>query len=242
MMDIVSIGLLTVISSGIGTLTGFGTSTIMIPVLLLFFPLPQTLLIVGIIHWFGDIWKLILFRSGIRWKLILTFGVAGIATSYLGASIVFEVPEGALQQILGGFLLGYVLFIFLQPKFKVPQSSATAVTGGALSGFFAGIFGVGGAVRTAFLAAFDLPKAVFISTTGAIALFIDSTRVATYLMHNVSLERELVWGFVLFVPASFLGASLGKKVVERIPQEKFRAVVAIFVFLAGLKFLILPGV
>ena len=117
----------------------------------------------------------------------------------------------------------------------------TAISGGALSGFFAGIFGVGGAVRGVFLTAFDLPKAVYISTAGAIALFIDTTRIATYLLNNVTLEQQFLWGFLLFIPASFFGAGAAKKIVDRIPQKKFRMVIAIFLFLVGLKFLLFPN-
>lgn len=49
---------LTLIASGIGTATGFGTSTVMIPILVLFVPIPIALLFVGIIHLCGDIWGL----------------------------------------------------------------------------------------------------------------------------------------------------------------------------------------
>lgn len=160
-MTIVYITLLTIVAGGIGTLTGFGTSTIMVPVLLLFLPLPQTLLLVGIVHWFGDVWKILLFKSGLNWKLILAFGLAGIAASYLGAQVVFAAPERLLSRILGGFLLAYVLFLLFKPAFKISGRTATAITGGALSGFLAGIFGVGGAVRSAFLTVFDCkPPAV----------------------------------------------------------------------------------
>lgn len=240
-MEIIYIALLTILASGIGTLTGFGTSTVMVPILLFFLPLPQTLLLVGVIHWFGDIWKMIFFKKGFNWKLILTFGIAGIVASYLGANIVFSVSEKLLSQILGGFLIAYVVFIFLKPKFKIPKNTLTAVSGGSLSGFFAGIFGVGGAVRGVFLSAFNLKKAVYISTAGVIALFIDSARIATYLFNEVRLEQMFLWGFLLFIPASFMGAGLAKKIVDRIPQNKFRAVIAIFLLLVGLKFLFFPN-
>lgn len=49
-MDMVLIAILTFFASGIGTLTGFGTTTIMVPVLLSFVPLAEALLFVGIIH------------------------------------------------------------------------------------------------------------------------------------------------------------------------------------------------
>jgi hypothetical protein len=60
------IPVLVFIASFAGTLTGFGTSTILVPFLSLWFSLPATLLFVGIIHWFGDIWKMIFFKKDIN--------------------------------------------------------------------------------------------------------------------------------------------------------------------------------
>lgn len=239
-MEILYITLITILAGGVGTLTGFGTSTIMVPILLFFLPLPQTLLLVGIIHWFGDIWKMLFFRKGFQWKLILSFGAAGILASFLGANIVLSVSETLLSRILGGFFIFYVLFLFYNPTFKIPKKSFTAVSGGALSGFLAGIFGVGGAVRSMFLSAFDLPKAVYIATAGAIAFFIDITRIATYLGNGIRLDESYLWGLLLFIPASLAGAALAKKVIDRIPQEQFRRVIAVFLFVVGVKFLIFP--
>lgn len=237
-MEVLSITLLTILASAIGTITGFGTSTIMVPIILLFLPLPQTLLLVGVIHWFGDIWKMLLFKKGFHWKLILLFGVPGIVASYAGANILFSISNRALSQILGGFLIVYALFILLKTAFKIPQTNITALSGGALSGFIAGIFGVGGAVRSVFLSAFDLPKAVYIATAGAIGFFIDFTRITTYITNGVKLQPNLLWGFLLFVPASLLGAKGAQKIVNHIPQKKFRGFIAVFLLVIGLKFLI----
>ena len=77
-MGIFFLTLLTFLVSIIGTITGFGMSTIMVPVVLLFLPLPETLLFVGVIHWFGDLWKILLFKHGIHKKLLIYFGIPGI--------------------------------------------------------------------------------------------------------------------------------------------------------------------
>ena len=156
-----------IIASCIGTMTGFGTSTIMVPIVLLFYPVPQTLFFVGIIHWFGNIWKLILFKKGFQWRLILSFGVPGIAAAFFGASLVFNIPGMIFSRILGTFLICYVIYLFLKSSFKIKPSLLTGVCGGALSGFFAGVFGIGGAVRGLFLTAFDFPKEVYIATAAA---------------------------------------------------------------------------
>ena len=229
-----------ILASCVGTMTGFGTSTIMVPALLLFYPLPHTLLFVGIIHWFGNIWKLILFRKGFQWKLILSFGIPGIAATFLGASLVFNIPTTILSRILGSFLIIYVIYLFVKSSFKIKPTLFSGACGGALSGFFAGVFGIGGAVRALFLTAFDLPKEVYIATAGAIALFIDTTRLTTYYANGVRLSTLLFWGLLIFIPASFIGAKIAQRIVDKIPQEHFRKVVAIFLFLVGIKLLLIP--
>ena len=238
-MEIVYITILVLIASMIGTMTGFGTSTIMVPILLLFSPLPQTLLFVGIIHWFGDVWKILLFKKGLNWKLILGFGIPGIAASFLGASLTFQISERILIKILGGFLLAYVIFLFLKPGFRLAKNKNNMIAGGASSGFFAGIFGVGGAIRATFLTAFDLPKAMYLATAGSIALLIDSARIITYLRGGTRLEPMLLWGMAVFIPVSFLSAKIAKRIVNYIPQKSFRFFITIFLALIGLYFFII---
>ena len=233
-------GVLTVVAAAIGTVTGFGTSTIMVPALLLFFPLPQTLLLVGIIHSFNDVWKAVLFRGGIRWRLIILFGVPGVVASFLGARLVVAVDETILSRLLGGFLTAYVVFLFLNPSFALRQSVAVAAGGGSISGFLAGLFGVGGAVRSAALSSFNLPRDVFIAVNGAISLFVDLTRVGTYFAEGMRLVPGMAAGLFLFIPASFAGAYIARMIVVRIPQDRFRLVVAVFLFVVGAKFLVFP--
>jgi len=213
----------------------------MVPALLLFYPLPQTLLLVGIIHWFGNIWKLLLFRGGVRWRLIVAFGVPGLLMSFVGARATFVADETVLSRLLGGILLLYVAFLLIKNAFKIAENPVNAGIGGGLSGFLAGLFGVGGAVRGAFLLAFDLPKAVYIATSGGIGLVIDSTRVITYWAGGTRLPEVLMLGLISFIPASLLGAKLAELVVERIPQQQFRIVVAVFLMLAGVRLLAFPS-
>ncbi|MBN1786877.1 MAG: sulfite exporter TauE/SafE family protein, partial [Sedimentisphaerales bacterium] len=129
-------------------------------------------------------------------------------------------------------------FLSIKPNFRLAKNNRNMVTGGALSGFFAGIFGVGGAVRSTFLTAFDLPKAMYIATAGAIALLIDSARIITYIKGGTRLESKLLYGMLIFIPVSFLGARIAKKIVDYIPQRSFRLFITIFLALVGLYFLI----
>ena len=230
--------MLALVASGIGTATGFGTSTVMIPVMILFVPTPVALLFVGIIHLCGDIWKVLLFKRGFDWKLILAFGLSGLVASFLGASLSLRAQALPLKRILGAFLILYVVYLFLKSKWVLPKTHGTAVCGGLLSGLFAGFFGVGGAVRGAFLTAFNLPKEVYIFTSGLIALFIDVTRVSRYVWGGTRLQEYLTIAVILSVPISFAGAYSAKKFLDRLPQQYFRIFVGVFLALVGAKLLI----
>jgi uncharacterized protein len=239
-MVIFTISLLTFVASAIGTLTGFGTSTILIPVLVNFLLPIEAIFLGAIIHWFGNVWKILLFRKGFDLHLLIFFGIVGLITSYVGAFISLGSSEAILLQVLGFFLIIYALFLIFRSSFKIPAVNTTAVLGGGISGFFAGMFGLGGAIRSMFLLAFNLPKAVYIATAGAIGLIVDTTRIITYFSGGTTLSDNLWWGLLVFIPVSFLGAQMAKRIVDRIPQDKFRAVIAIFLFLMGIKLLIWP--
>ena len=168
------------------------------------------------------------------------FGIPGILASLIGAKIVLSTPQTTLLQVFGILLIVYVLLITFNSKFKLPRTPFYSGLGGVTSGFLAGVFGMGGAARSMFLSAFNFPKDIYIFATGAIGLIIDSGRLFTYYFGGVRLEEQLVYGLVIFIPISFIGAEFAKKFVDKIPQKLFRTVVGIFLFLVGLKLLLIP--
>jgi uncharacterized membrane protein YfcA len=239
-MDIIYIALLTLVSGTIGTMTGFGTSTIMLPILVMFMPPIEAIFLVSIIHWFGNLWRIMLFKSGLNLKLFALFGISGLVASYAGASLSLKIDGSFLLRLLGIFLAIYSLSLIFKSHLKITAGTKTALFGGTLSGFFAGIFGIGGAIRSAFLLVFDLPKAVYIATAAAIGLLVDSTRVITYYWGGTQMSERLWWGLLIFIPVSLSGAQIAKIIVNKIPQDKFRIVIAVFLLFIGIKLLLWP--
>lgn len=193
---------------------------------------------VGIIHLANDFWKIILFKEGANWRLLLTFGVPGAIASVVGASLVLAIPDAILSKTLGLILIAYVLILIFEPRFKLPHSPVSAGVGGALSGLLAGIFGIGGPIRAMFLSAFNFKKHTYLFTAGATAVFVDLARIGTYFAGGARLEGILSWGLIIFIPISFVGAEIAKKLVGRISQKSSRLVVSLFLFLVGLTLLV----
>lgn len=231
---------LVLVATLVSTASGFGLATIMIPVLLMRYPLPETLLFVGVIHLMADVWKLWFFRQGVRWRLVLTFAALGVPATVLGAWLVPHLPQAHLSRALGGFILAYVVFLAMRPTLRVRPKTTQTMAGGAAYGFFAGIFGISGEIRSAILSSYDLPKSVFLFTNGAIALLVDTARIGTYVASGTTLLSFPLWGIAFLLPFSLVGALLAKRVVGKIPQNRYRPFVAAFLLLAGLKLLLWP--
>jgi uncharacterized protein len=62
----------------------------------------------------------------------------------------------------------------------------------------------------------------------------------TYIRGGITLEPSILAGLLIFIPASFVGVTIGKRWVRKIPQERYRNFVAIIIFLFGFKLAIFP--
>ena len=200
-LEAILITLLTSTGSAVSTIAGFGTTTLSMPILLFFFQVHQTILFLSIIHWSQTIWKLILFRKGCCKKLILHFAIPAIIASIIGAKVSIHMPENILIKILGTFLIIYATIIILKPKFMLKEKITTSITGGLFTGFFAGIIGLGGALKTAFLNVFNLDKITYIFSSSAISFFIDSSRIPIYFSNKISMPNFFILAIFLFIPA-----------------------------------------
>lgn len=220
----------------IGTIAGFGSSTIFLPLALFFVDFKTALILVAFFHVFGNLGRITFFRHGLDKKLILLFGVPSVIVTVLGALLVNYTPQDVLKLILGIFLLVFSLTSIIKPHFKFKPSKKNAVIGGSISGFFAGLIGTGGAIRSAFLTAFNLQKKVYLATAAAIALAVDITRIPIYFESGFLAPQLYIHLPLLFIIA-IAGAYVGKKIVDKIPQKAFRRIVLIAIILISLKFM-----
>src|SRR5688500_15573562 len=72
----------------IGIMAGFGSSTIFLPLALLFVDFKTAIILVAIFHLFGNLSRIIFFRQGFDKRIILQFGVPSILFSLLGAFLI----------------------------------------------------------------------------------------------------------------------------------------------------------
>lgn len=217
----------------VGTIAGFGSSTLFLPLALWFVDFKTALVLVAFLHIFGNLARLNFFRRGLDLHLLAGFGLPSMLLTLVGALLVSAFSQTTLQITLGLFLIIYSLFSLWQDKLRLKPTGFNLGLGGGLSGFLAGLIGTGGALRSAFLTAFGLPKDRYLVTSAAIALAVDATRLPVYLSQGFLSRSYFPHVLLLFIVA-FFGSYLGKIIVSHIPQPLFRKVVLFALLVMGI--------
>ena len=219
----------------IGTIAGFGSSTVLLPIALFLVDFKTAIILVAILHISGNISKITIFKQGLNWKILMIFGIPSILLALLGASLIDQVPQDIMKLILGIFLIVFSISAFVKPDLKIPSTNKNLVAGGAVSGFLAGLIGTGGALRASFLTGLGLEKFTYIATAASIALVTDATRIPIYVSQGF-LDEQYYWYIPILIGIAVFGSYVGKKIVTRIDNTIFRKIVSVAIILASIKF------
>jgi len=220
------------------TIAGFGSSALLIPVAIVFMDIKTAVFIVAVFHLFNNLFKIKMFWKQINFQIFVLFGIPSIVLAFTGAVLISILPVDIISKGLAAFLIMYAIYSFLKPKFSLKESKITAVLGGSLSGLLAGLIGLGGAVRGAFLVAFNLAKETYVATSAMIATVIDLSRIPTYIVTKVVQDTSFYILIPFLIVCAYFGVRTGKILLTRIDQDTFRRIVAVALFLVGVRILL----
>lgn len=231
--------------------SGFGLGTILMPVFALFFPIELAITLTGVVHLFNNVFKLIIVGQKADKIVLFKFGVPAVIAAFLGAWLLLNITElpslysyqlgikefqiTPVKLIISLILIGFSIIELLPLFDRIKFSAKQLPIGGLLSGFFGGLSGHQGALRTAFLIKAGLSKEAFIGTAVVISCFVDFTRISMYAT-NI-LGKGLLENTVLVTSATFsaiLGASIGHRLLKKATLKFIQKFVAICLILISL--------
>jgi hypothetical protein len=104
------------------------------------------------------------------------------------------------------------------------------VPGGFISGFFGGLSGHQGALRSLFLLRSGLTKEAFIASGVAIACLVDLTRLPTYATGDlIATAQEQGPLLVAGTLAAFIGAWWGRKLIPKMTMRGVQLTVGVLI-------------
>jgi uncharacterized membrane protein YfcA len=250
-MEIIIISLVAFLVSILTFFSGFGLGTILTPAFMLFFPIELSIGLTGIVHFLNNLFKLFLVGKNANKEILIRFGIPAIVAAFIGAWVLVQIPtsqvlysysvfgkliEVSVLKFTMALLLAFFAVLDLVPFLNRIQFGIKQLPiGGVLSGFFGGLSGNQGALRSAFLIKVGLSKEVFVATTVVISCFVDFTRLSVYAsnlkLSDLNANATLI---VVATLAAFLGAFLGNKLLKKVTLKFVQTIVAILLILMSL--------
>jgi uncharacterized protein len=225
--------ILAFVAEVLGTISGFGSSILFVPVASLFFDFHLILGITAVFHVFSNLSKMVLFRKGFDKKILIKLGIPATLFVLLGAWLSKYIPVREMELVFSVLLIAMSIFILVYSNKSIEQSTRNLISGGIASGFIAGLIGTGGAVRGLVLRAFELEKEIFVASSAFVDMGVDSGRAIVYYF-NGYMNKELLHLLPALILIGFLGTLTGKKILHRIPQKQFMYMVVGIVLLTSI--------
>jgi uncharacterized membrane protein YfcA len=250
-METVVLSIAAFLTSLLTFFSGFGLGTIMLPLFMLFFPVDIAIALTGIVHFTNNLFKITLVWRNTDRDVLIKFGLPAIAASFLGAFVLLKItvmPEifsysisgkvfsvTVVKLVIAFLLVFFALFEILPSAQKIQFGRDKLIAGGLLSGFFGGLSGIQGAIRSAFLIKSGLTKEAYIATGVSIACLIDISRLSVYSTRFAAIDfRENLVLLIAAVLSAMAGALLGKKLIKKITFRSVQIIVAVMLILIAI--------
>ena len=225
-------------AGGVASVAGFGIGSLLTPLLVTQVPANVAVAAVAIPHVVGTAARLWLLRGQIDRRLLVTFGLTSAAGGLTGALLQGSTSGAGLTIVFGVLLLFVAASELTGLSTRMRFRGPAAWIAGALSGLLGGLVGNQGGIRSAAMLGVDVPRQAFVGTATAVALIVDGARLPVYLA-TTGQELLAMWPTVAAATAGVVvGTLFGHRVLMRIPEARFRLIVAVTLGVLGSAMLI----
>lgn len=218
--------------------SGFGNAIICMALWPLLMPFRTASVLEAITAFFMVVYITLRLYRHINLKLLLPPLISSTLFSFLGVSTLMTLSDRTMKQILGvALLLLAVYFVFFSHKVKLKPSLTVGLLAGVVSGFFGGLFNIGGPPMVAYFLSVTDDKMEYNASLQAYFAVTTITIFAFHLfMGNVTVGM-LPLGCAALA-GTVAGTLSGMSVFRRLSIDGVKRIVYAFMVVAGIYMLI----
>lgn len=231
------IAVMAVLAGTVGGVIGFGSSIILLPILVWVFGPKQAVPIMAISALFANGSRVFIWWREVSWPPIFYYCLAGIPAAAIGARTFVELSPKLVEAVLG-----VVLILMIPARRWLAARDWTLkawqlIFPGLVIGYLSGLMVSTGPINTPFFLAHGLVKGAFIGTEALTSLLVFASK-ALVLRNYALLPVDAIIKGVLVGIALTAGAFISKRIVERIKVEQFKLLMDGVLLFAGLSMLL----
>lgn len=214
--------IVSVLAGGVAAMSGFGIGSLLTPLLAAHYGTRLAVAMVSVPHLAGTALRLWGLRRHVDWRVFRSFGILSAVGGLAGALLNAHSNSPALGIVFGCLLVFAGISGLTGLMNRVHFGRGAAWLAGGASGFFGGLVGNQGGIRSAALLGFDIRKEALVATATAIALMVDGARMPVYLTTQGK-EMAGTWPVLLAgVAGVLIGTWWGVRALRKIEERTFR--------------------
>jgi hypothetical protein len=255
-MAYIFIAVVAVLVAALTLFSGFGLGTILMPVFALFFPIEIAIAATAVVHLANNVFKVLLVGRKANLKIVAIFALPAALAAVAGAFLLgfvskmepiatYSIGMRDFQIMPASFVIGILIAFFgvteLMKFFEDRALDRKYVPiGGLLSGFFGGLSGHQGALRTTFLVKLGMPKEQFVGTVVVSAVIVDVFRIVVYGMTFLAAREDITAGegarvaVLVAIVAAFAGSFAASRLLKKITMGAINKIVGVMLIALGL--------
>ncbi|MCL4765291.1 MAG: sulfite exporter TauE/SafE family protein [Hyphomicrobiaceae bacterium] len=220
----------------IGGVVGFGSSVLLMPVLVAAFGPKEAVPIMALAALLANLSRVAVWWREVDWRVNAAYCATAVPAAALGARVLVGLDGRLVEAVLGLFLIGMIPARRWLAARGISIGLAGMAVVGACIGFLTGLVATTGPVNTPFFLAYGLVKGAYISTeaVGSAAIYMAKALV---FQRFGALPAEAVIRGLAVGSSLMLGSWLAKHIVLTFDPAQFRVLLEIMMLLAGLAML-----
>lgn len=219
-------------------IAGFGRALIAAPLIALFIPADETVVIMIMLGFVGAMVMVIKTHRHLHLKRMIPMVAFGVLGSIAGVRILSILPVKELKIVMGAFIIVSAVILATGFRVKIKNEKIAYSAAGFLGGLTNGAISFGGPPTVLFLQNMNEEKNAFRANLSFFFLIIGLVGSVNLLINGMLSGSLAVQAGILSVP-TILGTFFGNFLSHRFPEEIFRKIVLAILFAAGLMAIIM---
>ncbi|TLS77573.1 sulfite exporter TauE/SafE family protein [Mariprofundus erugo] len=213
------------VAAAISGAAGFGGALLLLPLLVATVGVDKAVPLLTVAQFVGNLSRVGFGFSQIHWRPVSQFLLAAIPCSALGALSFVQLPQDLVIRVIGLLILVFVMLKYFG-WLHVGKGPLLLLAGGAVTGFLSGLAGSAGPLGAAVFLSLGLPPVAYIASEAVTALVMHGVKSVIY-QHYLQTDMQFWILAAIMSCAMVLGTWSAKRVIERMPRERFQQYVAI---------------
>ena len=230
---VLTVGLIAGTISGI---VGFGSSIMLMPVLVIAFGPQEAIPIMAIAAIMANLSRVLVWWRLVDWHAVGVYALTGIPAAALGARTLLVLSPRLVEIVLGLFFIAMIsLRRWLAKRdFRLRLWHLAAV--GASIGFLTGIVASTGPINAPFFLAYGLVKGAFLGTEAMASLAVYISKSLVFRSYGALPLEAIAQGLIIGC-SLMAGSFMAKRFVLTLAPEKFRVLMDFLLLVSGLTML-----